>query len=98
MTDVHESPIVSIKFFGDLSFNQKKISVVSCDLDGVVYLTYYSEGILSYQCVKQCFMKKRVGPTFSIAPLLLQTKKLQVYSSTGLGSEERKQEEEDSEE
>lgn len=49
MTDVHDSPVVSIKFFGELSYeSQKKIQVVSCDLDGVVYLTYYRDGMLGY--------------------------------------------------
>jgi hypothetical protein len=73
VTDIHEHPVISIKFFGDLSYTQKKISVVSCDLDGVIYLSYYKEGLIGYQCVKQCFMKKRLGPTFSIAPFLVVT-------------------------
>ena len=71
VTDIHEGPVVSIKFFGDLSFNQKKISIVSCDLEGIVYLSYFSEALIGYQCVKQCFMRKRVGPTFTIAPFIL---------------------------
>lgn len=71
--DVHEAPVIAVKFFGDLSYTQKKISVVSSDLEGVVYLTYYSSALLGYQTVKQCFMKKRVGPTFSIAPFILNT-------------------------
>ena len=52
ITDIHEFPVVSVKFFADVSYNQKRISVVSGDLDGIVYLSYFQEGILSYQCVK----------------------------------------------
>ena len=48
VSDVHQAPVISIKFFGDVSFTQKKISVVSSDLEGIVYLSYYQEGILSY--------------------------------------------------
>ena len=70
ITDIHEFPVISVKFFGDVSYTQKRIQVVSSDLDGIVYLSYFQEGILSYQCVKQCFMKRRIGPTFTIAPLL----------------------------
>jgi hypothetical protein len=81
--DVHEVPVIAIKFFGDLSYSQKKISVVSSDLDGVVYLTYYSSAIIGYQTVKQCFMKKRVGPTFSIAPFILNTLHRQFINSSG---------------
>ena len=71
--------MISIKFCGDLSYTQKRISAVSCDLEGIVYLTYFSEGLLSYQCVKQCFMKRRVGPTFSIAPFLMNSSLVREY-------------------
>jgi len=81
VTDCHEAPIISIKFCGDLSYTQKRISAVSCDLEGIVYLTYFSEGMLSYQCVKQCFMKRRVGPTFSIAPFLMNSSQVRDYTN-----------------
>ena len=84
VTDIHDCPVVSIKFFGDLSFTQKRICVVSCDLEGVVYLSYFTDGIISYQCVKQCFMRKRVGPTFSIAPFLINSNKLAIYEDPEL--------------
>jgi hypothetical protein len=48
ISDIHEFPVISVKFFGDVAYNQKRISVVSGDLDGIVYLSYFQEGILSH--------------------------------------------------
>jgi hypothetical protein len=48
MSDLHLAPVIAVKFFGDLSYSQKKISIVSCDLDGVVYLTYYQAAMIGY--------------------------------------------------
>ncbi len=79
VSDLHEAPVISIKFCGDLSYTQKRISAVSSDLEGIVYLTYFSEGMLNYQVVKQCFMKRRVGPTFSIAPFLMNSSQVRDY-------------------
>ena len=75
VTDIHASSVVALKFYGDLSPSSKKISVVSSDLDGIVYLTHFTPTIISYSCNKQCFMKKRIGPTFSIAPFSLSPRK-----------------------
>ena len=55
---------------GELGPGVQTLTTVSCDLDGVVYICLFKEGMMGYQCNKQCFMRKRVGPTFSIAPLL----------------------------
>jgi hypothetical protein len=41
INDIHEHPVISIKFFGDCSYTQKRIQVVSSDLDGIVYLSYF---------------------------------------------------------
>ena len=55
---------------GELGPGVQSITTVSCDLDGVVYVCMFKEGMMGYQCNKQCFMKKRAGPAFSIAPLI----------------------------
>lgn len=70
ITDIHAQSVVSVKFVGELGPGISSLTAVSCDLDGVVYICLFQEGIVNYQCKKQCFMKKKVGPTFSIAPLL----------------------------
>lgn len=62
---------------------------MSSDLDGIVYLSYFAEGILTYQCVKQCFMKRRIGPTFSIAPFLSDEAELNKEDPTNPNDESK---------
>jgi len=70
IADIHAQSVVAVKFMGELGPGVQSLTTVSCDLDGVVYVCVFKEGLMGYQCSKQCFMKKRAGPSFSIAPLL----------------------------
>jgi hypothetical protein len=69
--DIHHSSVISIKFFGEMGSEATTISIVSCDIDGIVYICHFNEGILSFNVNKQCLTKKKIGAAFSISPLLL---------------------------
>ena len=46
VSDIHSCSVISIKFFGEVGPTSKKISVVSCDLEGVVYLSHFRESMI----------------------------------------------------
>ena len=58
---------MSLKFIGDFS---KDIIVLSCDLSGCVYMSTFHNSLLVFSVVKSCVMRSRLGPTYSLAPLL----------------------------
>ena len=67
--DISKSTIVTIKFVGE--FNSiKDINVLTSDLQGAVFLSTFSDGIFTFSCNKVCIMRNRLGPSYSLAPLL----------------------------
>ena len=67
--DISKTTIVSIKFVGEFS-TVKEINVLTSDLQGVVYLCTFSDGLITFGCNKTCIMRQRIGPSYSLAPLL----------------------------
>ena len=61
VTDTHVGQIIQVKFYGDFRRESRSIRVVSCDINGIVYLSRYNENVLGYNCNKQCFWKKRLN-------------------------------------
>ena len=62
--------MIQVKFFGEFRKDTKFINVVSCDINGTVYLSRYNDNVLGYTCNKQCFWRKRLnGPAYVISPL-----------------------------
>ena len=44
--------------------------MVSCDLNGCVYLLKFIDDVLGYSCIKKCFYRQRLGgPAYSVKPL-----------------------------
>jgi hypothetical protein len=76
VTDTHVGQIIQVKFYGDFRRESRSIRVVSCDINGIVYLSRYNENVLGYNCNKQCFWKKRLnGPAYVIAPFFYDFEK-----------------------
>lgn len=68
--DTHNGQIIQVKFYGDFNNTTKYLNVVSCDINGTVYLCRYFDNVLGYTCNKQCFWRKRLnGPAYVISPL-----------------------------
>ena len=62
--------MIQVKFFGEFRKDTRFINVVSCDINGTVYLSRYSDNVLGYTCNKQCFWRKRLnGPAYVVSPL-----------------------------
>ncbi len=72
VNDTHRVPIVQVRFCGNLT---KEITVISCDVYGVVYISTFEYNFLSYHQRKTCFINKAIGACYTIAPLILPTVK-----------------------
>ena len=70
INDVHGATLVSVKFSGDL-MNSKVFHIVSCDVNGLVYLTTFTDKLLSLSTFKFCLVKHRMGTVYSLAPHLV---------------------------
>jgi len=65
--DIHKTTVLQVKFVGDF---RRDLQVISCDLNGIVYLTGFEEGLFSFNARKECLMKKRLNSVYSLAPLV----------------------------
>ena len=52
VSDTHMGQIIQVKFYGDFKQQARSVSVVSCDINGIVYLSRYTENVLGYTCNK----------------------------------------------
>ena len=69
ISDIHSMHVTQCKFYGEFKREVRQINVVSCDLEGTVYLSKFTEQILGYTCSKQCFWRRRLnGPALNISP------------------------------
>ena len=64
---MHDCTITTVKFMGDFS---SQIHSISCDVKGIVYLVEFRDGTFRFKAEKQCLMTRRLGATFSLAPLV----------------------------
>lgn len=60
---------MSIKLAGDFS-NKKDFYFLTSDLQGTVCLIECSDGTLRFSAKPTVLMKKRIGPSYALAPLL----------------------------
>ena len=52
ISDTHKGQIIQVKFYGDFTEGTKNLHVVSCDINGTVYLCRYFDNVLGYTCNK----------------------------------------------
>lgn len=70
VADTHKGQVVQVKFYGEFKKENSAVQVVSCDINGTVYLSKYVPGVLGYSCQRQCLWRERLkGAAFSICPL-----------------------------
>ena len=70
VSDIHQGQVIQVKFYGEFKKDARYINVVSCDINGTVYLSRYFDNVLGYTCNKQCFWRKRLnGPAYTVCPL-----------------------------
>ena len=69
LDDLHDTTISCIKFVGDLT---EHVHVISGDIKGNVQLTEFKDGRLGirFKATPYLLMQKRLGATFSLAPLI----------------------------
>ena len=67
--DIHKQSVVSIKFVGDFN-DRKDFSFIASDLTGMVHVFNCSDGTLRFACKVYAIFRTRLGPSYSLAPLL----------------------------
>ena len=66
---MHKTTVVSVKFIGN---PRKECTIISSDLKGIVYVTSFDDGMFLFTAHKKLLMEKRLGPSYSIAPLQIR--------------------------
>jgi len=52
VSDIHQGQVIQVKFYGEFKKEARYINVVSCDINGTVYLSRYFDNVLGYTCNK----------------------------------------------